>query len=330
LYAENNKGQMSEGVEFQKTKEKQELFEPFGVIVNGFGRTKQSDIFKSNGEEQPSSNLTCLHTGLKWYCSPDSWTEQESERKSDEIVEIDGGKWMIEDCGSKLIIYPPGKKDYWRKTYYEPILVKDDAPFLYYTFPSSSDDHKTIEVTMHLIASTQFDQAGLMIRYDSDHWLKTGIEVVDNTPRLSCVVTNIYSDWSTQPWKSTSFSMLEDNSEESSIVHVDCSIRVHCRGNSYVVEARHPSSNVGEKGWELVRIAHLNTNMQCSPDPLEDHPAIADSRLSTIDREVHESIEQELWMGVYAASPVNQDGNCSAIFTNFSIRSGSSFDHTAN
>jgi regulation of enolase protein 1 (concanavalin A-like superfamily) len=154
--------------------------------------------------------------------------------------------------------------------------------------------------------------------------------VVENTPRLSCFVTNIYSDWSTQPWKSTSFSMLKDNSEESSIVHVDCSIRVHCRGNSYVVEARHPSSNVDEKGWELVRIAHLNTNMHCSPDPFEDHPAVEDSRLSTIDREVHKSTEQELWMGVYAASPVNQDGNCSAIFTNFSIRSGSSFDHTSN
>jgi len=47
---------------------------------------------------------------------------------------------------------------------------------------------------------TQFDQAGICIRLDSEHWLKTGIEVVDEKPRLSCVVTNGYSDWSTQSW----------------------------------------------------------------------------------------------------------------------------------
>ena len=40
-----------------------------------------------------------------------------------------------------------------------------------------------------------------MVYFDEEHWLKTGIEVVDGIPRLSCVVTNKYSDWSTQPWK---------------------------------------------------------------------------------------------------------------------------------
>jgi regulation of enolase protein 1 (concanavalin A-like superfamily) len=28
--------------------------------------------------------------------------------------------------------------------------------------------------------------------------------VVDDEPRMSCVVTNEYSDWSTQPWTSLS------------------------------------------------------------------------------------------------------------------------------
>lgn len=47
----------------------------------------------------------------------------------------------------------------------------------------------------------QFDQGGLILWRDENTWLKTGIEVVDNQPKLSCVVTRDgYSDWSTQDW----------------------------------------------------------------------------------------------------------------------------------
>lgn len=49
----------------------------------------------------------------------------------------------------------------------------------------------------------------------------TGIEVVDGEPRLSCVVTNKFSDWSTQPWTSN-----------------ELCIRVHKLGESAVVEAQ--------------------------------------------------------------------------------------------
>ena len=55
----------------------------------------------------------------------------------------------------------------------------------------------TMEVCFQIDAKSQFDQAGLMIYFDEKHWLKTGIEVVDNKPKLGCVVTNEASDWST-------------------------------------------------------------------------------------------------------------------------------------
>lgn len=56
----------------------------------------------------------------------------------------------------------------------------------------------------------KFDQAGVIVYQDPDHWLKAGIEASDGQPRLSAVVTNTYSDWSTQvsvacvPWTRSS------------------------------------------------------------------------------------------------------------------------------
>ena len=54
-----------------------------------------------------------------------------------------------------------------------------------------------MEVTLNILPTSQFDQAGLIIFKDPEHWLKTGIEFVDGHPKLSCVITNMYSDWST-------------------------------------------------------------------------------------------------------------------------------------
>jgi len=59
----------------------------------------------------------------------------------------------------------------------------------------------TIETAMTLNPKKQFDQGGIAVRIDSEHWIKAGIEFVDGSPRLSCVVTNVFSDWSTQHWR---------------------------------------------------------------------------------------------------------------------------------
>ena len=41
--------------------------------------------------------------------------------------------------------------------------------------------------------------AGIMLRADEKHWIKTGIEYVDGVQNLSAVVTHDYSDWSVIP-----------------------------------------------------------------------------------------------------------------------------------
>lgn len=139
-------------------------------------------------------------TQLAWYCDPAAWPEPQVGASS-VMTEGRGGHWSVDSEG-RLIIAPPTKKDFWRKTYYQPVLCKDDGPCLFATVPAA--DTVVMETSFTLDPKKQFDQAGLCVRLDHEHWIKTGIECVDGQPRLSCVVTNVYSDWSTQPWPSLS------------------------------------------------------------------------------------------------------------------------------
>jgi uncharacterized protein len=47
--------------------------------------------------------------------------------------------------------------------------------------------------------TTQYDQAGLMVRVDEAHWIKCGIEFYNGAQHVSAVVTREYSDWSIAP-----------------------------------------------------------------------------------------------------------------------------------
>jgi regulation of enolase protein 1 (concanavalin A-like superfamily) len=231
--------------------------------------------------------------GLKWFCAPDSWknTTEDSREGKD-------GWWKIEN--EKLLISPPAMKDFWRKTYYEPLMVKDDGPFLYSTIHTKNLP-ATIETSFSLTPKGQFDQAGIFIRLDAEHWIKTGIEVVDEKPRLSCVVTNGFSDWSTQAWSEP-----------------QVKIRVHIlpqNGGSFVVEAAPIDSN---DEWSFVRIAHLNRNM--NHDLLNDHSTVQNAYRG-------ESAPQDcLMVGVFSACPMDQAGTL-ATFHDLSIKKGSTFVH---
>jgi regulation of enolase protein 1 (concanavalin A-like superfamily) len=232
--------------------------------------------------------------GLKWFCAPDSWNEtlRDGDREGRD------GWWKIDEKG-KLIIAPPAKKDFWRKTYYQPLMVKDDGPFLYATVPKDKLP-VTIQTTLSLIPKAQFDQAGIFIRLDKEHWIKTGIEVVDEQPRLSCVVCNGFSDWSTQNWSAPAVM-----------------IRVHIlpqNGGSFVVEA----APVGTDDWVFIRIAHMNVDH--NHNLLNDHPTVQAAY------EGESAPPGTLMAGVFSASPIDQVGTV-ATFEDLSITPGSGFVH---
>ena len=105
-----------------------------------------------------------------------------------------GGSAKIEN--DELTIVPVAGLDYWSRTFYQPLLIKNDAQTL--LAPVSSATEATLTTAFTLKPRSQFDQAGIIALVSPDVWVKAGIEFVDGKPRLSCVVTNDgFSDWST-------------------------------------------------------------------------------------------------------------------------------------
>lgn len=96
--------------------------------------------------------------------------------------------WKVEDGNLKMKVTP--ESDYWRKTHYG--FTVDDGPFFYAT--RGGEFEVSVKITGDY--KTRFDQMGLMLRIDEEHWVKTGIEYVDGVYNFSTVVTDIYSNWS--------------------------------------------------------------------------------------------------------------------------------------
>jgi regulation of enolase protein 1 (concanavalin A-like superfamily) len=81
--------------------------------------------------------------------------------------------------------------DFWRTTHYG--FVRDSGHFAFEPLEDS------VEVRFRGDFAAQYDQAGLMLRVDAEHWIKAGIELADGRAWLSVVVTRGLSDWSQQP-----------------------------------------------------------------------------------------------------------------------------------
>lgn len=95
--------------------------------------------------------------------------------------------------GNQITVKTAPKTDFWRITHYG--FIRDTGHFY---FESIATDFR-VDVTIRGYYQDLYDQAGIMIRVDEKHWMKTGIEYVDGIQNLSAVVTNDYSDWSMTP-----------------------------------------------------------------------------------------------------------------------------------
>jgi uncharacterized protein len=103
-------------------------------------------------------------------------------------------RWLNEPqqwsaAGDVLTVTADAGTDFWRTTHYG--YVTDDG-HLYGAELAGDFD---VSVLVSGTYADQYDQAGLMIRVDDRHWLKTGIEFVDGRARFSTVITLEYSSW---------------------------------------------------------------------------------------------------------------------------------------
>ena len=133
-----------------------------------------------------------------------------------------------------------------------------------------------------------------MIYIDDSHWVKAGIEYCDGQAKLSVVVTNGYSDWSTQVWPS-----------------MGAKLKIHkiLQGSSFVVEA----AEIESDEFQFVRIAHLSAADSSSSD---GGGGDAD-------------VEKKWKVGPFAASPIAQKG-CKATFSEFTIGEKEKPTHSEN
>ncbi|CAN7241828.1 DUF1349 domain-containing protein [Rhizobium sp. LjRoot254] len=101
------------------------------------------------------------------------------------------------DAGS-LSLVTGDKTDFWRETFYG--FIRDSGHA--WLTPVSGDFSAT--VTIRGDYQALYDQAGMMLRIDETHWIKTGIEFTDGLMHFSVVVTRGVSDWSVIPLHSAS------------------------------------------------------------------------------------------------------------------------------
>ena len=95
--------------------------------------------------------------------------------------------------GDRLRVTTGDRTDFWRVTHYG--FTRDDGHFYF----QEREGDSSVQVGVRGEYTTLYDQAGLMIRTDENHWIKAGVEVENGRPHLSVVVTRNVSDWSLIP-----------------------------------------------------------------------------------------------------------------------------------
>ena len=94
---------------------------------------------------------------------------------------------------SVLVLDTLPKTDFWQRTHYG--FIRDDGHCLFKDVNMSF----LISIKTTFFPKKQYDQCGLMIRIDSENWIKTSVEFENShLSRLGSVVSNKgYSDWAT-------------------------------------------------------------------------------------------------------------------------------------
>ncbi len=103
------------------------------------------------------------------------------------------GRWTAKD--DSLQIVTDEATDFWRETHYG--FTRDSGHFL--SFPTG--EAFTAELRVQGDFQALYDQAGIMVRIDAQHWVKAGIEFADGRAMLASVLTAGQSDWATSPYE---------------------------------------------------------------------------------------------------------------------------------
>ena len=141
-------------------------------------------------------------------------------------------KWRLLE--SALELWPDRQTDFWQRTHYG---FRNDSGHLYHVELGGDFD---LQVQVTYTPVHQYDQAGLMVYFSEDNWLKCSVEGEPDEPfRLGAVVTRDgWSDWSTRDFEGD---------------RVDVGFRLARAGDDFTVRCR----QAGVERWTQIRLAHL-------------------------------------------------------------------------
>jgi len=165
------------------------------------------------------------------------------------------GSWLnqpaaLESLADDLVVTTAGQSDFWKRTGYG--FVHDNGHALLRDFPA----HTAMEIEFSAEWTHEFDQAGLFLYADSEHWVKAGVEFADGVLGLGAVVTDGMSDWSVghvPEWMNTRIR-----------------VRVSRTEDAITVRAR-----AGDEPWRLVRLAPIDPTLTWSAGPFAASPSRA-------------------------------------------------------
>lgn len=149
-------------------------------------------------------------------------------------IDWNEGRWtheppQVRSDGGAIVVEAAEGSDAWRETSYGFVHASEHA--LVRPWPTDT----AVEVSFVCDLPEQFDQAGVFLRLDDEHWVKAGVERSDGVLQLGAVVTWPRSDWSVAPvpqW-------------DGEVV----TIRASRTGNAVTLRAR-----AGEGDWQFVRV----------------------------------------------------------------------------
>lgn len=169
-----------------------------------------------------------------------AWTDGQWTNSPVDVREEDGG----------LLVEAREGSDAWRVTSYG--FVHDSEHALVVPFPQDA----AMEVDVDIDFTEQFDQAGLFIRHDDEHWIKAGLEYSDGLLQLGAVVTWPKSDWSVAPVQDWNGSRV--------------TVRASRSGDAITVRARR-----GQEAWQFVRVIPVPPEANLTAGPMVCAPTRA-------------------------------------------------------
>ena len=170
----------------------------------------------------------------------------------------------------RLSLTTGDRTDFWQHTFYG--FHRDDG----HAYLQAVQGDFTASAIVNGAYKHLYDQAGLMLRIDATHWVKTGIEYTDGLMHFSVVVTREVSDWSVIP--------LPEATQAD-----DVRVRLTRHGDAVRVQYA-----IGGKDWQLARLAPFPDAdarvgvMACSPQRSGFQARFRDIQIGPpISRELH-------------------------------------------